>query len=162
MGFSISLNLSNAAGTAVPPEKQGLFHVEIISGRTYETKNNNMRAAMLATVVEGPDEGKTINFGILVPADKDDWPVDQWEKFLVCIGWGSSEAKAKFNTNKSKLDFDRDISGRRGHLWYIPKAGENEYESVEWYTPSQAARARSALSNNNGSSPDVLDDYVGF
>jgi hypothetical protein len=152
-GVSFKLNLSQAKGADNPPTSPGLYEVEATSAVMYESGNGNFCCRVYFSVVASPEDddasvGCTLNKSMMVPLDEDHFMVDKWAECLECFGWSIEEAKSVFNADNAKFDFKEHLQGRKGHVHYTPKMGEDSYDETVFYKAGRAQAVLASRSDN--------------
>ena len=158
MSWEIELDLSETRGA--PLKERGVFRVKVMTSELYTTDNGNKRIKFQGEVADGPQKGKSVGWGLMVPSDKMDWKNKLFRTFLESLGYTPEEAKSMFSGGKSRLK-NSHVEGKEGFCYYTPSQGEGTYPEVEWYNAEQAASvSRLDTSSAPAPSSDPLDQIL--
>ena len=158
MSWEIELDLSETRGA--PLKERGVFRVKVMTSELYTTDNGNKRIKFQGEVADGPQKGKSVGWGLMVPSDKMDWKNKLFRTFLESLGYTPEEAKSMLSGGKSRLK-NSHVEGKEGFCYYTPSQGEGTYPEVEWYSAEQAASvSRLDEGNNHVTSSDPLDQIL--
>ena len=168
----------------VPPAREDVYLVEIVSAEQYETRNGNDRIRFTCLVETGAATGDsqagcTIRdgFNLLTYQDANGHPDHNknarlqalWMKFYVSLGFDQAElrargAKFKYEHITVEGKFES-IIGKKGYVRYVPAADKDSYSDSTWLTPRQAevyTEARATVEEATSTAAEGVDPLAGL